>query len=350
MFLKSWSTISPQPSWSNDLKFTPTIHSGNILKCLEPDYAEFLNSTDTRRMSRILKMSASTALKALLSASIASPDKIIAGTGLGCLEDTGLFLKKMIESAELFLNPTPFIHSTHNTLSSKIAIQTRCYGYNATYTQTAFSFELALIDAQLHLKETPAQNILVGATDEITELSQNLMSEFKMFKKEPIKNYDLFKTNSSGTLNGEGSAWFVASGVPKNSDIEIVDVFTIFRQPKQDIVALSKDFIHRNGIKKEDVDLVLGGFSGDNKLDTDLEKWLSSIFEYEKIGKFKHLCGEYHTSSSFALWLGCQLITSNSSRPEITLCQSEHEVKKILIFNSYFNSHITLILIRKYEE
>ena len=109
-------------------------------------------------MSRIVKMGVFAALSCLRNAEVEIPDAIIAGTGLGCLEDTEKFLGSMYTSEEKLLNPTPFIQSTHNTVAGAIALAIKCHGYNATYTHRGFSFESALIDAlmQIHDKSRHA--------------------------------------------------------------------------------------------------------------------------------------------------------------------------------------------------
>ena len=90
------------------------------------------------------------------------PDAVIAGTGLGCLEDTEKFLGSIYTLQEHLLNPTPFINSTHNTIAGAIALAIKCHGYNATYTHRGFSFESALLDALMLASENPEAAILAG--------------------------------------------------------------------------------------------------------------------------------------------------------------------------------------------
>jgi 3-oxoacyl-(acyl-carrier-protein) synthase len=168
VYIKGMGNISPQKTWGDDqLLAKPSDYSGSKLSCIEPDYAQFMDVKQLRRMSRIIKMGVAAGTMALREAGINTPDGIITGTSFGCLEDTGVFLTKLIENKEFALNPTPFIQSTHNTIGSQIALLLQCQGYNQTYTQRAFSFEHALLDAVLELKDNPQQHILVGGVDEI---------------------------------------------------------------------------------------------------------------------------------------------------------------------------------------
>ncbi|MBO7366117.1 MAG: beta-ketoacyl synthase chain length factor, partial [Bacteroidales bacterium] len=64
------------------------------------------------------------------------------------------------------LSPTSFMQSTHNTVSSMIAIHLGCHGYNATYSHTGASLESALLDAWLQISLGDIDTALVGRFDE----------------------------------------------------------------------------------------------------------------------------------------------------------------------------------------
>jgi len=167
------------------------------------NYEQWIDSRQLRRMSNVMKFGVAAALMALKNAGVEKPDAIIAGTGLGCLQDTGTFLTQLVRENEGVLNPTPFMQSTHNTIASTIAIMLQCDGYNCTYTQNEFSFEHALIDAMLQLELKPDQKILVGGFDEATEDSRLIFERLGI----------------DGPL--EGAAWAVISGLKGMSNIEL---------------------------------------------------------------------------------------------------------------------------------
>ncbi|XHR94482.1 hypothetical protein ACFJIV_30115 [Mucilaginibacter sp. UC70_90] len=58
---------------------------------------------------------------------------------------------------------------------------------------------------------------------------------------------------------------------------------------------------------------------------------------------YKHLCGEYPTSSAFALWLTANILKTGSV--PATIGQATTPVKKILIYNHYQMIHHSLILL-----
>lgn len=134
---------------------------------------EFISPGEARRMGKLMKAATITSLKALQEAGIDSPDAIITATAYGMLETSEKFLIDMLENGEETLSPTLFMQSTHNTLSSAIAIRTKCHGYNMTYTQRSDSLQWALRDARRLIEAGKAKTVLVGYHDEATPTFQD---------------------------------------------------------------------------------------------------------------------------------------------------------------------------------
>lgn len=136
------------------------------------DSREFISPMEARRMGKLLKASTLTSLRALKEAGLDCPDAIIAATANGMLEFTEKFLEDIDVNNEGLLKPTLFMQSTHNTLSSAIAIRTKCHGYNITYSQGEQSFKWAMRDAERLIRTGKAKSVLVGYHDESTPLFQ----------------------------------------------------------------------------------------------------------------------------------------------------------------------------------
>ena len=155
----------------------------------EADLAEiksYVKPLEARRMGTIMKSSLLASLKALEQAGIDTPDAIVTATSLGCLENTELLLLQLRDEGEASLKPTYFMQSTHNTLSSLIAIRTKCHGYNITYSHGAASLDWALRDARLLLRSGKARNVLVGVHDETTPLYRQQMEKLGVSDLRPI--------------------------------------------------------------------------------------------------------------------------------------------------------------------
>lgn len=149
--------------------------AGLRLTAREPDYSGMIAPMQLRRMSKAVRMGIGASKACLADAGVEAPDGIATGTGLGCLQDTEVFLKKLVQQEEQMLTPTSFIQSTHNTVAGQIALLSHCHGFNTTVSQHGHSFEGAFVSAALHLAAHPGENILCGGIDELTETAFELM-------------------------------------------------------------------------------------------------------------------------------------------------------------------------------
>ena len=134
----------------------------------EPDFRSLFSVMEARRMGRLLKRAVWTASEALKQAGIDVPDADIIGTDYGCIENSEAFLKALKGIDDAPMKPTHFMQSTHNTISSLIAIRLGAHGYNATYSHRGRSFESALQDAWMQIALGDIDTALVGWFDEMT--------------------------------------------------------------------------------------------------------------------------------------------------------------------------------------
>lgn len=328
-FIHGMGLISAQETFGKNSLEKIINSTGNKLESIEPDYTNWIDPKSIRRMSKIIRTGVASAKLALHQAGLEKPDAVITGTGLGCLDDTEIFLNKLIDNKEEALNPTPFIQSTHNTIGSQVALITQCFGYNQTYTHRAFSFELALQDALMSLDENSNQNILAGGVDELTNLSLKVLESFGLDKTQ-----------------GEGAGFFLLNGERKNAIAELCDVAMIFKPDQSsDVQSKLDEMLDRSGLKINEIDLVLSGESGNAKKDeTLLKEVLTNTGLATKAITFKNICGEYSTASGFAVWLGATILKSGKL-PEV-IGETRKPLRNVLIYNQYFNQHHTLILLK----
>jgi 3-oxoacyl-[acyl-carrier-protein] synthase II len=96
----------------------------------------------------------------------------------------------------------------------------------------------------------------------------------------------------------------------------------------------------------DDIDLVITGKSGDTAHDDIYEQLNHSLFNNTNLANYKHLCGEYPTSSAFALWLASNIV-KNETVPEIAIERSikKTTAKTILIYNHYQKIYHSLMLV-----
>ena len=257
------------------------LREGEGYRFAEPDYKQTIpNASERRRMSRIVKMGTSVGL----ACTSPQTEAILTATGLGCLADTEKFMQQMFERNDLPLSPTPFIHSTFNTIGAQIAMLTGNHGYNNTYVHRALSFESALTDAALMLEECPSRHILVGAIDELTPSVNTILHRFRADREFPI---------------GEGAAFFRLTGEADDAEACITDMESGEGRLNE---AYIDDFLRKNNAPNA-----------------------QRIFPSD----YKKFCGEYATAISFALWMTLQELPSESP---------------ILIANESWGSYSMLLL------
>ncbi len=168
IYITSATQISMQQPLSEAWLADAVISNESYVRSIEPHFRQWLPPLVSRRMGTLMKRTLVAALKVMADGGVTSPDAIITGTGLGCIENTELLLHQLTAGEEETLKPTWFMQSTHNTLSSLIAIHTRCHGYNTTYSHRSQSFDAALLDAVTQLRLGDITNALVVAADEMT--------------------------------------------------------------------------------------------------------------------------------------------------------------------------------------
>ncbi|HTC00504.1 MAG TPA: beta-ketoacyl synthase chain length factor [Ferruginibacter sp.] len=347
IYIRATGNISPQKTFGHQFLTESLEHTGDRLTCVEPDYKDIIDVKLIRRMSRIIKMGVASAMECLQESGIAVPDAITTGTAYGCLEDTAVFLTKMVEQNEELLTPTAFIQSTHNTIGAQIALMLQCHNYNNTFVHRGFSFESALLDGMMLLSEKEANNVLVGGVDEITNVSHSILKRMGLYKRENVSNLDLFIAKPKGTIAGEGAAFFLLTNESSANDYAVLDGIHTFYKPvtiaetEQQILS----FLSAQLISINDVDLIIAGRNGDLKNDKIYDQLQASIFNNDNIVNYKHLCGEYPTSTAFALWMASNIIKTATIPTIISKRASKNKLKKVLIYNHYQNINHSLMLL-----
>jgi 3-oxoacyl-[acyl-carrier-protein] synthase II len=349
MYIRATGNISPQKTFGHPPLLTePVEFLGNRLACIEPDYKQFIDVKLIRRMSRIIRMGVAAAMECLKEAEVKVPDAIITGTAYGCLEDTGLFLSKMVEYKEELLTPTAFIQSTHNTIGAQIGLMLQCNNYNNAFVHRGFSFESALLDGMMLLKENEAKTVLVGAIDEITNISHTILNRLGLYKQETTSNLDLFKTSSKGTIAGEGASFFLLANEPSSKDYAKMDGMQTFYKPAEtkEVEDQIAKFLLNHSISMNDVDLVITGKNGDEKADNIFDHLGQTIFKNNTTVNYKNLCGEYPTAAAFAVWLAANIIRDNNIPAVLNNDgPATKDIKRILIYNQDQQTHHSLFLL-----
>jgi 3-oxoacyl-[acyl-carrier-protein] synthase II len=338
IYINGSSAISAHQVFKTPVELTePVKHSGDRLSCNEPDYDKILEPSQIRRLSRILKMGLATSLDAIKQVNNQRVDAIITGTGYGFLEDTARFLFKMTDPDDRGMNPTSFIQSTFNTISSLIALNLKNNGYNSTFTHSGFSFESALDDAIMLLNAGDANNVLVGGLDELTNEVYDLLKLLQAATVRGTKRASSRKP-SEQHLFGEGSSFFVLSDKPDTPFPVEITGFKIFYNPDKDQIRAG----YEECCKNTPIDLFLLGMNEGKKNDESYN-WILPLAGNDKCFNYKSLCGDYPTAFSFGLWLATSVL-SGSWNP----LNSSDKIDNILIYNCFEQKYHAFLCLRRF--
>ncbi|MEX2336686.1 MAG: beta-ketoacyl synthase chain length factor [Fulvivirga sp.] len=331
VYITGSSAITPQHTFNAESYLEHWVeHEQQYQQAMEPDYRNYIDPKQSRRMSRVIKMSVASAIKAMARAGVDQPDAIIVGTGLGCITDTEKFLLNIIQEDEGVLSPTAFIQSTHNTIAGQLALLLQCPNHNLTYANRGHSFENALVDATLYLQEGAA-HVLTGGVDEMTPTVFDIMQ----------------KMGYAGVAGqpkwGEGAAFFVLSAQKSHNAVCLED-FHLFNNPvAEELDLMLSRFLAKNEVDADQIDaLIIGQQDAQDLFYARVLNHFTGI----PVVNFKDITGEYFTASAFAydlakVMLQQQQVFKNELQPD----NCKYSLGKVLIYNHYNGVNHSLALL-----
>ena len=276
--------VSCQKPLSDEWFSEPYIPEQEYVRAQEPDSKGFIVPSEARRMSKILKRTVCTAITALNNSGVKEPDAIITGTGMGCMENSEKFLIDLSRFGENCLKPTLFMQSTHNTISSLIAIVLKCHGYNNTYSHKDISFESALLDGWLQIKSGMIRNALVGSHDEVTPF-------LSLVLRRTHPEYRIIsETSMSSVISSEKSAHTIC---------EISEIKLLHRGDIPTVLSC---------LSKEDRHLMVFGTNGNPINDAPYDALLRGMDHNHDTIQYKHLFGDNFSASSAGFYIGATLL------------------------------------------
>lgn len=349
-YINGIGCISAQKSFEDDFLSDPIFYSNeNILGFVKPDYKEYISPSAVRRMSPGIKNSIVASSLAMRDAKIESLDAIITGTGMGCIHDSKIFLSNLINNEEEFLTPTSFIQSTHNTVGGQIALALNCKAYNFTYVNTSISFESALLDGIMQIENSEAKNILVGGVDETTAHVSELYKLIEQTKSDTEAPYDILNKRTKGSISGEGATFFVLNNEKTpHSYCELKGVTFVNTLESSNLMFFIKDFLDKNGLTLDQINALILGNNGDVDFDTYYDI-VEKEFSNASVLFYKHLFGEFMTSSSISVWLASKILKKQLI-PKVLFKgeakKTDEKIEYILIYNQYRGKDHSLMLLK----
>ena len=342
IFVLSAKQISLQQPLSEDWMHEPIKYDVPFARSLDPNFKEYISPIEARRMGRILKRAIATSKEALKASGLESVDAIVTGTGYGCIENTEFFLDALSREGEQLLKPTYFMQSTHNTISSLVAIQTKNHGYNATYAHKGMSFDSALQDAWLQFCLGKIGSALVGGHDEMTETFHRILKKGGMMGKDD-------------EMCGEAAVSVVLSGHCGEQQArpqQALCKLTGFKMLHQPTMGTLKDatekMLQTVGKSLSDVDYILTSLSGDRQSDAACLEECKTLFGDKPLLRYKHLFGESFTASGLGFYVAAQCLKAGEIPASLFVDPQIISAKRpetILLFNHSDGINYSLTLL-----
>lgn len=283
-FVNSIAQVSCQKPLSDEWLDSPCVYENDYARAQEPDTRGLIMPSEARRMSRILRRTVCTSITALNGSEVSHPDAIITGTGMGCMENSEKFLMDMSRYGEQCLKPTLFMQSTHNTISSLIAIILKCHSYNNTYSHKGISFESALFDAWLQIKGGMIRNALVGSHDEVT----------------PFMDLVMAHTHPEYSFVSEASVSAVVTGAESERNIcEIADIRLLYRPGNDELASL---------LDPQRDSIVMLGLNGNPLNDEPYLGMLGALDYTPAVLRYKNIFGDCFSASAIGFYAAARII------------------------------------------
>ncbi len=345
LFIHQTTCISPQQTFpEKDINLEYLYESSdNKLKARDPGY-ENIPANQLRKMGKSVRLGMGAALPLIPK----DPKGIIIGTANAGMEESIEFMKQIIDHNEGILSPGTFVQSTPNTIASQISLYSGNKGYNITHVHAGMAFENALLDTAMLIKENPLNTYLVGGVDEIGTKNHNIDRLQSWYKKELVSNIHLYEADSPGSIAGEGAAMFLVNGNKTNAMARFKALTTLYSEDEDIVAGRMQWFLDDQLRTGENIDLLLTGENGDDRLLKFFSACESIMDNETTVARFKHMCGEYPTASSFALWIACQVLT-NQALPQHMIKKGsiKKEYKNLLIYNNYKGMQHSFMLVSK---
>ncbi len=313
IYIRSTALISAQPPLSDDWMQEALFSEEEKLPTVEADYSAFISPLEGRRMGKLSKRALAVSLTALQRAGLERPQAIITGTALGSVKDMETVMGALLggDDSAAAVSPTAFMQSTHNTLSSLIAIKTSTHGYNCTWSQESLSFETALCDALTRLRLGRMENVLVGAFDELSE-NVYAMQRRDLFSGELCKAGETAASVLLVAASGDdaGLSCEVGTDPAAQADepsvpapVRLLDCRTFWCKDTESLPEAFQNALSalcsKAGVGREEIDLVLEGRSG-NRANDALYDAIAPLLSGIPSARWKHLWGEGFCSCASA--------------------------------------------------
>ena len=334
IYIQSAAHISAQKPFLEEWMDNPIVYENDNVSSIDLNYKDYLAPNVARRMGKLLKRALVCARVAMERANVAMPDAIITATGLGCIENTEIFLDAMAREGEALLNPTPFMQSTHNTIGSSIALDIKCHGYNSHYSQKYLSFDCALQDAFMQLQNENINSVLLNAHDENSPIFDLI-----------LKHIDNWHFENGGFKGETAISMLLSNQVKPNALCCVKDMMMCYKPAMPYLQEELQNLLNRNQLDISDIDAVFVGINGNEVNDKVYLDFAETLYPNLPLARYKHIFGEHFTMSGLGLYAAAICLQQNRLPEHLLINKCAKQVKNILFHNHSENKGHSFVLL-----
>jgi 3-oxoacyl-(acyl-carrier-protein) synthase len=248
-----------------------------------------------RRLKRLSRMTLSLAVASHADSGLEqNPTAVFMGTGWGALSETCDFLTRLEETREQFPSPTDFVGSVHNGPAGQVAMMFQATGANITTSGGDYSFEQALLTAELMADDEPC--FVLGADEAHARFS-------------PL--FDPSISSRSQLADGGGALCLQRSvdGVERT----IRTVFYRSCRTENVIAALVNSLGGEERIRRQ-YGLILAGIPAAvrDQAEGRLQEFLEQTGISVPVVDYRHFIGQFASASAVAAVLAAEIVASGT--------------------------------------
>ena len=346
-------------SGSGSIAASASPASPTFIPAVNPSFRDWLAPNEARRMGNFVKRALVTSLKVMKDTGIPHPDAIITGTCLGCLDYTEKLLDTLRENGEQAFSPTWFMQSTHNTVGSTLGIYTKTHGYNTTYSHSAVSFDLAVLDAWMQMQLGTISTALVGGHEEMVGHIWNLLNKRGYLGVQGmVPCGEVAMTMMlTDTVGGDLQS-------PTTHLCELAGVCHCYEPSVEEFRILTEKLLHQADLTIDNLSAVMTGINGNPSNDQPYHQITDALFPDIPQLHYKHLFGESFAASALGLYAAAHCLSKGFIPSSITPVggdlplgrrtlatngtqESPSPPTSILLLNHNFGKEFSLILLKR---
>jgi 3-oxoacyl-(acyl-carrier-protein) synthase len=240
------------------------------------------------------------------------------------------------------------MQSTHNTISSQIALHLKCHGYNCTYSHRGTSFDNSLLDAltQMHLGDI--HSAMVCGHEEMTPTYFKMLGKIGYWKEGQFDEKTLRRHDSIGSFSGSCSVNLLLSDTANDETMcAIQSIDLLFKPSQQQLQEALQQRLAQLNISIEDISAVVMGLSGDQANDEVCLNFARQNCPDTPVVWYKHIFGESYCASAFGVYTAAVMLQRQNIPAHLMYSTPQTAIKPkyILVYNHFQNKDHSLILL-----